>query len=374
MITQIIVAITIIFIILYLVPFKSLRKKKPEIQSFTDFKSLPNISWTLKPYIWIYMEEQYNTLKWPSFGSRITLGNTESYVQLCLYSLYKHCHSDFNIKIVHPQNIKKYLPDLSIDMGPNSTIDLHKRIDLISFMLLYQYGGVWMTPNTIVLKSLKPFHQLLQKCQLVVMGSPPDYYRQDITYLKPARNFMVARPRLKIMKLCASEISKMITSYNYPGYTFDQDGNCVFWKFLKQSVYFDNLELLHLKAEFDGTRDYQQRLITNQHLFSQNQTRFLNDQRVSFVSLNHTEIQQKIEYKWFLRMSIYQILNSSLWIGYLFRQALEIRNKYYYANNFNTNLPREPIQVPPVNIKKLDQLLYNSNYFSTAPWDTVYNQ
>ena len=185
---------------------------------------------------------------------------------------------------------------------------------------------------------------------------------------------MVSRPRLKIMKLCASEISKMITSYNYPGYTFDQDGNCVFWKFLKQSVYFDNLELLHLKAEFDGTRDYQQRLITNQHLFSQNQTRFLNDQRVSFVSLNHTEIQQKIEYKWFLRMSIYQILNSSLWIGYLFRQALEIRNKYYYANNFNTNLPREPIQVPPVNIKKLDQLLYNSNYFSTAPWDTVYNQ
>lgn len=372
MITQIILALIIIFLILYLVPFKSLKKNKiVEIQSFTNFTKPAFLS---KPYIWIYMEEHYNSLKWPSFGSRITLGNTESYLQLCLYSLYKHCHQDFDIKIVHPQNIKKYLPDLSIEMGPNSQIDLNQRVDLISFMLLYKYGGIWMTPSTIVLKSLKPIHQLLQQAQIVAFGSPPEYYRQDIRYLKPERKCIVAKPGLKMMNLCASEIKRMITSYNYPGYNFDQDGNCVFWKYLKQGVYFENLEFLHLKAEFNGTRDYQQRLITCQNLFSQNQTRLLNEDKLYFMSLNHVEIQQKIEYKWFLRMSIYQILNSSLWIAYLFRQALGIRNKYYYVNNYNTNLPREPIKIPPINLEQLEQLLYNSNYFSTPPWDTVYNQ
>ena len=55
-------------------------------------------------------------------------------------------------------------------------------------MLLYTYGGIWMTPSTIVLKSLKPIHQLLQQAQIVAFGSPPEYYRQDITYLKPERN------------------------------------------------------------------------------------------------------------------------------------------------------------------------------------------
>lgn len=372
MITQIIVALIIIFLILYLVPFKSLKKNKSlEIQSFTNFTP-PNIF--SKPYIWIYLEEQYNSLKWPSFGSRISLGNTESYLQLCLYSIYNHCHSDFDIKIVHPQNIRNYLPDLSIEMGPNSPIELNQRIDLISFMLLYKYGGIWMTPTTIVLKSLKPIYQLLQQAQIIACGSPSEYYRQDISYLKPERNFIVAKPQLKIMNLCAGEIKKIVTSYNYPSYNFDQDGNCIFWKYLKKSVYFDNLEFLHLKADFNGTRDYQQRLITTRNLFSQNLTRFLDEDKVSFVNLNYTEIQQKIEYKWFLRMSISQILNSSLWIGFLFRQALNIRNKYYYTNSYNTNLPREPIQSPPVNIEKLEQLLYNSNYFSSPPWETVYNQ
>ena len=330
MITQIILALILIFLILYFLPFNSLKKKMPtQIQSFTNFKNIPSLDIRQKPYIWIYIENQYNSLKWPSFGSRMSLNNTESYLQLCMQSINQHCGADFNVQIVHPQNIKNFLPDLSIDMGPESKIDINKRIDFISFTLLYQYGGIWITPSTIVLKNLKPFYQLLNDYQIVMFGSPPEYYRQDITYLKPERSLIVAKPKLKIMKLCSLEIEKMITSYNYPGYNFDQDGNCIFWKYLKQGVYFENLQFLHLKSEFNGTRDYEQRLITSRNLFSQNLTKFLNSDKVAFVSLNHTELQQKIEYKWFLRMSIHQIINSNLWIGFLFRQALEIPNKYF---------------------------------------------
>ena len=96
MITQIILALILIFLILYFLPFNSLKKKMPtQIQSFTNFKNIPSLDIRQKPYIWIYIENQYNSLKWPSFGSRMSLNNTESYLQLCMQfhnqNYFLHC-------------------------------------------------------------------------------------------------------------------------------------------------------------------------------------------------------------------------------------------------------------------------------------------
>ena len=100
-----------------------------------------------KQNIWIYIEKTYNSLYWPSFGSRLTLNNVETYIQLCIKTIKLHCEKDFNINIIHPDNINNYIPDLKIDMTPNSKKPLNKRIDYISFNLLYLYGGIWMMPS-----------------------------------------------------------------------------------------------------------------------------------------------------------------------------------------------------------------------------------
>lgn len=381
--------ILIIVIILYLIPY---RKKKNEenlnkdknkmlnfdqslsIEKFNNYSSLQNFD-LKKPFIWIYLEEEYNSRKWSSFGSRVTLGNMESYLIICLYLVYKNCHQDFNIVVLNDQNIFYYLPNLNIKMGPDSVIPLNQRRDLISYMLLYYYGGIWYNPHTILMKNLYPIYQLTQQYDMILFGCPSEYYQCNYGYLKPGRQVIISRPNLKINYLCFKEIYKKIQEQMTPAYNFNLTGDCIFWKYLKQLSYYDNFNYLHLNSQYDGTRDYNHKLISIENWLSTNQTLFLNENKIIFVSLNQQQINQHFHYKWFIRYSLNQILNSQLWIASLFRKALKIPDKYFYDNqNFDHTNIQETIKIPPINIEQLEELFYISNYFSKPLWDKVYNQ
>ena len=82
-----------------------------KIESFLDKtykKKMIEIS--NKPFIWIYIEDTFNSRDWNSFYSRLTKGNTPSYIWLCLYSIYVNCFKDFNIMLLNTDNIYQYLP------------------------------------------------------------------------------------------------------------------------------------------------------------------------------------------------------------------------------------------------------------------------
>ena len=102
-----------------------------------------------KPFLWIYIEDTFNSRDWDSFYSRLAKGNTPSYIWLCLYSIYVNCFKDFNIMLLNPDNIYQYLPDLDIKMDTESTIDLKKRKQYISFCLLEKYGGIYIVTPSI---------------------------------------------------------------------------------------------------------------------------------------------------------------------------------------------------------------------------------
>ena len=68
-----------------------------------------------------------------------------------------------------------------------------------------------------------------------------------------------------------------------PAYNFNLTGDCIFWKYLKQVSYYDNFSYLHLNSEYDGTRDYNHKLITIDNWLSSNQTLFLNNNKIIFI-------------------------------------------------------------------------------------------
>ena len=58
---------------------------------------------------------------------------------------------DPDLIILTPMNIKKYLPDFPIDMKKDSEIPLKKRIDILYAFILDSYGGLCISPGTVVI-------------------------------------------------------------------------------------------------------------------------------------------------------------------------------------------------------------------------------
>ena len=395
--------ILVVIILSYILFIKyQTNSNNKKIESFLDKtykKKMIEIS--NKPFIWIYIEDTFNSRDWNSFYSRLTKGNTPSYIWLCLYSIYVNCFKDFNIMLLNPDNIYQYLPDLDIKMDTESTIDLKKRKQYISFCLLEKYGGIYIEPNVIIMKNLIEIYNQLRNYDFVGFSCPLEYYKCYGKEIKPSTEIMISRKNSIITKLCKQELYKMVKSYNYSSYSFNHYGSCVLWKYLKDSIINYNMKYLQLSPEYNGTIDYNNKIITTENLLSKNRTFLLSEEKSYIFIINKDEISKNFKYNWFNRFNIDQILTSNLWINYLFTKSLKIDDKYYIPifNNCNykekncncdinfgkfTCKPPDIISIneyekfkefdiPPKNNVDLISMLHNCNYFSTPPWLKFYN-
>ena len=394
----------IIFIIILILYFKYIDKRDTQkVEKFlkkTDNNRVINN--LKKPFIWIYIEETYNSRDWSSFYSRLIKGNTPSYIWLCLYSVYVNCFKDFNIVILNPDNIYHYLPQLNVVMDTESTIKLKKRRQYISFCLLEKYGGVYMEPNIIVLKNLINIYNQLQNVDFIGFPCALEYYKCYGKEINPSTDIMISRKNNILVKLCKNELHKMIFSYNYTSYDFNHYGHCVLQKYLKTSINKFKMKYLQLSPDYTGVTDYNNKIISSDNLLSTNRTIFLSEEKVHVFIINTEELTKKFKYSWFNRFSIDQILASNLWINYLFTKSFKLKQTYYYTpiNVCNYSLENcdckinfgrlqcndknniiqlneyeqlKEYDIPPKNNINLINMLQNCNYFSTPPWLAVYN-
>lgn len=410
MLRQLIV-ISLIFIIGY-VSWLNYHKKKPiEKEHFfnTNQQKLQFKTNINKPIIWIYHEENPNSRKWDSFGSRLDLGNTPSYIWLCIYSVYINCFKDFNIIIVNSNNIYQYLPNLNINMTPYSTISLDKRKEYISCCLLEKYGGIYLESYTIVIKNLYPLYQhyIINQNYDFVGFSYENHHIIGEQQLKPSMKVMMSPKNTLLMRYCKKELHQLIISFNKTSYQFNQYQLCVLWNQLNKLK--NKEKYIILSPSYNGTRDKENKLISIDNFLSKNKTELLNKDDLYLVILPEESLHQNIKYNWFIRYSISQITYSNLWIKDLFDESLNLNHKYNYTpstdkvcnynlkNNCNCELyfgrlkcvqPKysydkiiqlneyEPIQqynTKSISETELRNMLYQCNYFSTPPWLQVYN-
>lgn len=418
MISTIILFLIVIIISISILWIKNKDKQNLiQVEKFLTQNHQQQLTNTIKkPILWIYHElDMPNTRYWDSFGSRLNLGNTPSYLWLSIYSIYVNCFRDFHIIILNSKTIYQYLPNLKIDMSPYSTIDIEKRKQYISCYLLERYGGIYLEPSTIVLKNLYPLYQkyiLTQQYQFVGFAEGDEYIlgNTDNTRLKPSMKIMMSGKNNMLMKQCRQELYRLITNYNKISYQFNHYQLCVLWKYLNHhDNTLENKKYLILSPSYNGTRDKNNKLITIDNFLSTNSTEFLNHHDLHVVLLPDKALYENIKYNWFIRYSISQILNSNLWINDIYTKALKLPNHYYYTPskdkvcsyhlrencNCQVNFGRlqckepelsyhkikylnqyEPIssyQMPPISEKELISMLYQCNYFSTPPWLQVYN-
>lgn len=110
-------------------------------------------------HIWLYWDNPPGQLIPPS------------YIKLCWETIRKHCGTDFDIHLVTTKNVKQFLPNISNSFF--QIAQLNNKANYIRYLLLKEYGGIWLDSDLILFKSLKPLIDLLQgDINLVATASP----------------------------------------------------------------------------------------------------------------------------------------------------------------------------------------------------------
>ena len=124
-----------------------------------------------KPIIWLYWENKP--------------GNTMPvYLDLCIDTIKYHCVKDFRIILLNEKTVYDYLPNLRKDLNK---LLIAQKSDYIRIKLLYEYGGVWLDTDTIVMRNLAPIMKKLENYDFVGFGCTGMYCTNG--YPNPSNNF-----------------------------------------------------------------------------------------------------------------------------------------------------------------------------------------
>lgn len=112
-----------------------------------------NILNKLKIYTYIEEPSKYNK------EQKLHLYDFENMIPYYLFSCINIMKKNINnllyeLVILTPQNISDYLDDYPIRMNGDSEYSLKYRVDLLSSFILSKYGGLFLSPGTIIYKNI----------------------------------------------------------------------------------------------------------------------------------------------------------------------------------------------------------------------------
>lgn len=210
-----------------------------------------------------------------------------------------------NLIVLTPLNIKYYLPTFPIKMVKDSKIPFRKRVDILFSFILYEYGGLCVSPGTILYNS-KLLSEKLYNHDLVTVGSSPriingvNYNKSPNTYIigsKPRTIFISEYKRLLLMTVKNNHLYSVINKESYD--------------ILSELLEKNNILHYHFGPEFDGTYNTNQRLLELNDYLGTEKINFLSPSNIFAVSVPYEKLMLK-NYEWFLRLSEQQFNESNL--------------------------------------------------------------
>ena len=363
----------VILLILIILTIHSYFKKKEKFQKKIKLiednknKCVEYFKKDKKPFLWIYYDNPTNSRFWSSFYGRRNDLDIPAYMFLIFNSIFKNC-SNFNIVILNKDNLHNFIKNNKFDLNPESKIPHILRINYIKYYILYHYGGIWLD-QCLVMRDLSMFINKLKEYEVIGFGCDDDIYRCNLDKYRPRNDILVARNKTKLMYRCYKDMSYILTHYyNFPSFKFNNGASQILW---------NNLDLLQnesnnknifyqFNSEYDGTRDYNNKIITAENLVSLNYTKFLDEKNLYLVVINHEPLYKNFDFQWFIRLDVDQLLSSNMWFSFLYRMAMGYENKY------NSPISEFDIQLPPTAQQYLYSV-YNNNFYSNPIWYIYFN-
>lgn len=294
----------IILIILIFVFICTLNISRRE--SFSEKKcQLPYL-----PYLWNYWEFKNGSTK------------KAGYLELCEETVKKNGYL-FNVVFLNDKNIYDYLPDLRKDINE---LPLALKADYIRVRLLYKYGGMWMDADVIMIDNMKEVVDLLNKgTDYIGFGCTGNQCTYG--YGIPSNAVMGASKGSILMKNCLDNLNDILDNYfskpEKQEFDYHDLGKTVIWRQYKKLKDEMNYKYYHFPSYVDGTRDKNGYWIPLDMIFKEH-IDLLDENKLMYVSLvNSSFCGSDSKYNWFCKMSKEDILKSDLFVGKMFRKALE---------------------------------------------------
>ena len=312
--------ITGIFVLLYIIDKKApvvpekeyfLKTKKDKI-TYESEKDVENAVFNnilteikeinpIKTYkVWTYIEfmDENREIYLSSEKSKIPI-----FFQKCIQVMKQRVP---DLIILTPTNIKKYLPDFPIEMGKDSDIPSKKRIDILFAFILETYGGLCISPGTVVI-NVDEILSKIKKYKLVTIGASPNIIQSYNNRLNPNTYVIGSQKKAPIIIDYRRNLMLSIKEKLLHNDIFMDEG----YQILQYLIRMNRSSQFHFGTEYDGSYDNHMRMIDVGSYLDKQRINFLNEEKLSVITVPYDLLMESPEHKWFLNLSKEQYQTSN---------------------------------------------------------------
>jgi len=264
--------------------------------------------------LWLYYDQsEVNSRWWADFGARSTRVLNTPFMNLCYQTIVMKNGQTYNVRVLAG------LSDVAVLLGgweelpkplqnPIASVN-EAEINYIRARILRQFGGLWVNPSVVFLKSLPDYSK---NKNVVLFGTDKDESYADINGTPaPGTDIMYSpEPNHKVFvdleKLALDRIEKQ-----EGGRQFRND---IKWDLRTQMAQDKTIQYY---PEYEFARKDSGRRIQLEDLLGSNSIPL--NSTVCYVPLDTKELHERRNFGWFLRLSEEEILESNLFISKIFR-------------------------------------------------------
>ena len=239
-------------------------------------------------------------------------GDVPVFFDMCIQLMKKYIP---NVIVITPQNIREYLPNFPIRMHHASHIPIRKRVDLLFTFLLEKYGGICISPGTVIYNS-SMIQSLINKIytnDIVTVGTSPHLLHYSTSKMTPNTYIIGAKKQTKFIRKYKREFVKNLKKRDVQ-HSYD---------ILSQLLKKEKPSQFHITSEYDGSHNTRKRLLTLDDYVGRFPIHYLNAEKMYVISVPYERLIRSSEHRWFLNLSKEQFKDLNIEIVRKINEARE---------------------------------------------------
>jgi len=258
--------------------------------------------------IWTYLEEPDSLDRDINIQLLHKNKNFPILFNYCLQIMNNKIDKRYNaFHVVTPENIKAYLPDFPIEMNAESKYPLKFRADLVGSMLLSKYGGLFLSPATLVMKSIDEImYKLKYNYDLITFGGSERVINSCNNQYNPGNYVIAAKKGNQAINLYKDKMLDNLRKDNFINSSTGEDLLANVLTELKPNNHF------HFDCSYTGNVDIKNNMIKTKQFYGYEEIQFKDKDNIIFITLPYDIILENIEYQWFNNLSKDQFFNSNI--------------------------------------------------------------